>query len=132
MALDHISGWFNSMILIRIKSFARATRYVLNLIIFLYRFISSRVHPFWIQFFYFIFTALFGSLLLMVLKPADPDFKPRFLDMFFLSTSSLTVSGLATVSMERLSSSQIVVTTLLMLVGGEIFVSMLSVFFCYP
>jgi Trk-type K+ transport system membrane component len=64
----------------------------------------------------------------MVLNPTDPDFKPRYIDMFFLSTSSLTVSGLATVAMERLSSSQIVVTTLLMLVGGEVFVSMLCVF----
>ncbi|KAF3338584.1 Cation transporter HKT2 [Carex littledalei] len=64
----------------------------------------------------------------MALKPNDHDFKPRYVDMLFLSTSALTVSGLATVAMERLSSSQIVVTTLLMLVGGEVFVSMLGVF----
>jgi Trk-type K+ transport system membrane component len=127
LSLDR-SSWYNAIVLIRIQSFARASRYVQSLIMFMYRFISSHVHPFWIQFFYFIIIDLFGSLLLMVLHPTDPNFKPRFVDMFFLSTSSLTVSGLSTVTMERLSSSQIVVTTLLMLVGGEVFVSMLSVF----
>jgi Trk-type K+ transport system membrane component len=126
--LMDLPGWYNAIILIRIQSFVRASRYVLGSIMFMYRFISSHVHPFWIQFFYFIIIDLFGSLLFMVLKPTDPDFKPRFIDMFFLSTSALTVSGLATVSMERLSSSQIVVMTLLMLVGGEAFVSMLCVF----
>jgi Trk-type K+ transport system membrane component len=127
-SLCHFRGWYNSIILIRIHSFVRASRYVSSLIMFMFRFISSHVHPFWIQFIYFIIIDLFGSLLLMVLNPTDPDFKPRYIDMFFLSTSSLTVSGLATVAMERLSSSQIVVTTLLMLVGGEVFVSMLCVF----
>ncbi|KAJ3696526.1 hypothetical protein LUZ61_000231 [Rhynchospora tenuis] len=126
--LNPFRGSYNAIILIRIQSFARASRYVLRLIMFLYRFVASHVHPFWIQFFYFIIIDLFGSLLLMVIKPADPDLKPRYVDMFFLSTSSLTVSGLSTVEMERLSSSQIVVTGLLMLVGGEVFVSMLSVF----
>lgn len=43
-----------------------------------------------------------------------------------LSSSALTVSGLSTVKMEDLSSSQIVVLTLLMLVGGDIFVSLLG------
>ncbi|KAF3325591.1 high-affinity potassium transporter [Carex littledalei] len=127
LSLDFRS-WYNAIMLIRIQSFCRASRYVSQVIMFMYRFISSHVHPFWIQFSYFIIIDLFGSLLLMVLNPTDPDFKPRYVDMIFLSTSALTVSGLATVSMERLSSSQIVVTTLLMLVGGEVFVSMLSVF----
>ncbi|KAJ1699967.1 hypothetical protein LUZ63_008479 [Rhynchospora breviuscula] len=126
--LNPFRSSYNAIILIRIQSFVRASRYVLRLIMFLYRFVASHVHPFWIQFFYFFIIDLFGSLLLMVLKPADPDLKPRYVDMFFLSTSALTVSGLSTVEMERLSSSQIVVTGLLMLVGGEVFVSMLSVF----
>ncbi|KAJ3698676.1 hypothetical protein LUZ61_002381 [Rhynchospora tenuis] len=128
ISLNPFSGGYNAIILIRIQSFARASRYVLRLIMFMYHFISIHVHPFWIQFFYFIIIDLFGSLLLMVLKPTDPDFKPRYVDMFFLSTSALTVSGLSTVTMERLSSSQIVICTLLMLVGGEVFVSMLCVF----
>jgi Trk-type K+ transport system membrane component len=101
---------------------------MLQAIKIMYQFISSHVHPFWIQFFYFIIIDLFGSFLLMVLNPADADFKPRYLDMFFLSTSAITVSGLSNVAMERLSSYQIVIITLLMLVGGEVFVSMLGVF----
>ncbi|KAJ4754718.1 Cation transporter HKT1 [Rhynchospora pubera] len=128
ISLNPFSGGFNAIILIRIQSFARASRYMLRLIMFMYHFISIHVHPFWIQFFYFIIIDLLGSLLLMVLKPTDPDFSPRYVDMFFLSTSALTVSGLSTVAMERLSSSQIVVFSLLMLVGGEVFVSMLCVF----
>nr|CAB3471342.1 unnamed protein product [Digitaria exilis] len=46
--------------------------------------------------------------------------------MFFMSTSAATVTGLATVKMEDLSSSQIVVLTLLMLSGSEMFVSFLG------
>ncbi|CAN6176896.1 unnamed protein product [Urochloa humidicola] len=45
--------------------------------------------------------------------------------MFFMSTSAATVTGLATVKMEDLSSSQIVVLTILMLSGSEMFVSFL-------
>ncbi|KAJ3696272.1 hypothetical protein LUZ60_001649 [Juncus effusus] len=120
---------YDSIIQIRMQSFRRASRYMSGLIMFMYRSIESHVHPFWIQLFYFLFIDLFGSFLLMVLKPTDPTFKPRYIDMLFLSTSSLTVSGLATLEMERLSSSQIVVMSLLMLLGGELFVSMLTVFF---
>ncbi|KAG8095279.1 hypothetical protein GUJ93_ZPchr0012g19814 [Zizania palustris] len=62
----------------------------------------------------------------MVLKPSDPDFSPGYIDMLFLSTSALTDSGLSTVQMEVLSSSQVVVFTLLMLAGGVIFMSLLG------
>jgi Trk-type K+ transport system membrane component len=62
----------------------------------------------------------------MLLKPSNPEFSPPYIDMLYLSTSALTVSSLSTVTMEDLSSSQIVVLTLLMLVGGAIFVSLLG------
>lgn len=62
----------------------------------------------------------------MSLKPSNPEFSPPYIDMLYLSTSALTVTGLSTVKMEDLSSSQIVVLTLLMLVGGEVFVSLLG------
>jgi hypothetical protein len=62
----------------------------------------------------------------MSLKPSNPAFSPQYIDMLFLSTSALTFTGLSTVTMEDLSSSQIVVLTMLMLVGGEIFVSFLG------
>ncbi|KAJ3696271.1 hypothetical protein LUZ60_001648 [Juncus effusus] len=128
-SLNQLKGWYYSFILIRMQSFARAFRYVAGLLMLTYRFVANHVHPFWIQFSYFIFIDLLGTLLLMELKPTDPTFEPRLVDMFFMSTSALTVSGLATVQMERLSSSQIVVLSLLMLLGGEVFVSVLNVFF---
>nr|AKF12289.1 HKT type-II transporter protein [Aeluropus lagopoides] len=110
----------------KMHSFIRVSRYVLDLFVFVYRFVASRVHPFFIQLSYFVFIAILGSALLMSLKPSNPDFSPRYVDMLYLSTSALTVSGLSTVRMEDLSSSQIVVLTLLMLVGGEVFVSFLG------
>uniref|UniRef100_A0A0E0LFA8 HKT24 transporter n=1 Tax=Oryza punctata TaxID=4537 RepID=A0A0E0LFA8_ORYPU len=75
---------------------------------------------------YFLLISILGSVLLMFLKPSNPEFRPGYIDMLFLSTSALTVSGLSTIEMEVLSSSQIVVLTLLMLVGGEVFVSFLG------
>lgn len=129
LSLDRLRSWCNKIFPVMSQSFARAIHYVWQEIMCMYRFISNNVHSFWIQFFFFILFDLFGSLLLMVLKPTDPDFNPRYVDMLFLSTSAVTVSGLSTVEMERLSSSQIVVTTVLMLASGDVFVSMLGVFF---
>ncbi|CAL9106115.1 unnamed protein product [Musa textilis] len=62
----------------------------------------------------------------MLLKPSDPAFRPRYVDMLFMSTSALMVSGLAAVEMENLSSAQIVVLTLLMFHGGKVFVTLLG------
>ncbi|KAH7671670.1 Cation transporter protein [Dioscorea alata] len=66
---------------------------------------------------------------MMTLKPSKPSFSPRYVDMLYMSTSALTVSGLNSVELENFSSSQIVVLTLLMLLGGEAFTSMLSLLF---
>nr|AER42622.1 high-affinity potassium uptake transporter [Hordeum brevisubulatum] len=123
-------GWvkrfYQDFIHIKLHSFCRISRYVVDSIAFVYRFVALHVHPFWIQLSYFLAIAILGSVLLMSLKPSNPDFSPPYIDMLFLSTSALTVSGLSTITMEDLSSSQIVVLTLLMLVGGEIFVSLLG------
>ncbi|GJM97528.1 hypothetical protein PR202_ga14460 [Eleusine coracana subsp. coracana] len=62
----------------------------------------------------------------MSLKPSNPDFNPGYVDMLYLSASALTLSGLSNVRMEDLSSSQIIVVTLLMFVGGVVFVSFLG------
>ncbi|XP_044959185.1 cation transporter HKT2-like [Hordeum vulgare subsp. vulgare] len=123
-------GWvkrfYQDFIHIKLHSFCRISRYVVDSIAFVYRFVALHVHPFWIQLSYFLAIAILGSVLLMSLKPSNPDFSPPYIDMLFLSTSALTVSGLSTITMEDLSSAQIVVLTLLMLVGGEIFVSLLG------
>nr|TKW22839.1 hypothetical protein SEVIR_4G254201v2 [Setaria viridis] len=110
----------------KMRSFIRLGRYVLDSFVFVYRFVASHVHPVFIQLGYFLTIAMLGSVLLISLKPSNPEFSPQYLDMLFLSTSALTVSGLSTVTMEDLSSSQIVVLTLLMFAGGEVFVSFLG------
>ncbi|MQL97680.1 hypothetical protein Taro_030367 [Colocasia esculenta] len=97
-----------------------------------YRFLAFHVHPFWVQLSYFLFLAFMGSLALVTIKPSVPSFKPKYVDMLYLSTSALTVSGLATVEMEVLSQSHVVVYTLLMLLGGEVWVSLLGILVRLP
>ncbi|CAD6338447.1 unnamed protein product [Miscanthus lutarioriparius] len=75
---------------------------------------------------YFLAVDLLGFLALVLLKPSNPGYHPRYVDVFFMSTSAVTVTGLATVEMEDLSSAQLVVLTLLMLLGREMFVSLLG------
>jgi Trk-type K+ transport system membrane component len=75
---------------------------------------------------YFVIIDVLGFVALMALKPSNLDYSPRHVDMFFLSTSAVTVTGLATIKMEDLSSSQIVVLTILMFFGSEMFVSLLG------
>ncbi|XP_072972976.1 cation transporter HKT2;2-like [Typha angustifolia] len=118
-------SWADAFLLNRTHSFFRASRYISQSILFLYRFFSFYVHTFWIQLLYFACISLFGSFLLVILKPSNPSFSSSYVDMLYLSTSAVTDSGLATVKMEDLSSSQIVVLTLLMFLGGEVFVSLI-------
>ncbi|XP_019707820.1 cation transporter HKT2;2 isoform X2 [Elaeis guineensis] len=105
---------------------ALVSGYVHKIIAFLYYFITFHLSPFWIQLSYFVSLGLVGSLAMMILKPSNPAFSPRYVDMLFMSTSAVTVTGLGTVEMENFSSSQIVVLTLLMFLGGEVFVCLLG------
>ncbi|XP_042424487.1 cation transporter HKT2-like [Zingiber officinale] len=116
----------NEFILIRTYSFARLGRYLHKLVLFLYRFSAFHFSSFFLHVVYFGGLVLLGSLLMSVLPPSNPDYNPRYVDMFFMSTSALTVSGLGTVVMEDLSSPQVIVLALLMLVGGEAFVTLLG------
>ncbi|KAM0915302.1 hypothetical protein ACQ4PT_010915 [Festuca glaucescens] len=124
--MGRVKRFYQDFIHIKLHNFSRISRCIVDLVLFVYRFIALHVHPFWIQLSYFLAIAILGSVLLMSLKPSNPEFSPPFIDMLYLSTSALTVSGLSTIKMEDLSSSQIVVLTLLMLVGGEIFVSLVG------
>jgi hypothetical protein len=121
-----MKGFNHEFIQSKIRSFIRLGTYVRDTFFFVCRFVGTHVHPFFIQLAYFLAIAVLGSVLLISLKPSNPAFSPQYIDMLFLSTSALTFTGLSTVTMEDLSSSQIVVLTMLMLVGGEIFVSFLG------
>ncbi|CAM0909716.1 unnamed protein product [Alopecurus aequalis] len=124
--MGRVKRFYHDFIHIKLHSFSRISRHVVDSGVLIYRFAALHVHPFWIQLSYFLAIAILGSVLLMSLEPINPHFSPPYIDMLYLSTSALTVSGLSTVKMEDLSSSQIVVLTLLMFVGGEIFVSLLG------
>ncbi|KAJ0984160.1 hypothetical protein J5N97_002516 [Dioscorea zingiberensis] len=113
----------------RTISIARIFKYLRSVLLLLYRFFAFHVSPFWIQLSYFLSLCLLGSLAMMTLKPSNPSFSPRYIDMLYMSASALTVSGLNSVELENFSSSQIVVLTLLMLFGGEAFNSLLSLLF---
>ncbi|KAI6691452.1 hypothetical protein NL676_028280 [Syzygium grande] len=94
-----------------------------------YCFLLLRVNSFCIQVLYFISLSLLGFWVLKALRPRSDSFRPRDLDLFFTSVSSATVSSMSTVEMEVFSNSQLVVMTVLMFVGGEVFTSLAGLHF---
>ncbi|CAN6215737.1 unnamed protein product [Urochloa humidicola] len=108
---------------IRLHVLVSSTRHVVSSSVLLCRLVAFHLNPLLLHLSYFLAIDLLGFLALILLKPSTPGYHPRYLDMFFMSTSAATVTGLATVKMEDLSSSQIVVLTILMLSGSEMFVS---------
>lgn len=82
------------------------------------------VNPFWYYLTYFLILSLVGFLALKVSKPRTPNLND--LDIFFTSVSSATVSSMLSVEMEIFSNTKLIIMTVLMLAGGEVFTSMVS------
>ncbi|KAF8021453.1 hypothetical protein BT93_G1787 [Corymbia citriodora subsp. variegata] len=91
----------------------------------LLRNLSRRANSFCAQLAYLVLESVIGYWALELSEPKSPYSKTRDLDLFFTSVSTSTVSSMSTVEMEAFSNSQLAIMTLPMLVGGEVFTSML-------
>ncbi|KAL7092464.1 hypothetical protein ACP275_12G166200 [Erythranthe tilingii] len=105
------------------KNYACSLQWTRFLICCSYHDFLVRLKPFLIYTFYFSSISFVGFGILTVSKPKT-SFKPRNLDLLFTSVSSATVSSMSTVEMEVFSTSQLIVITILMFMGGEVFTSM--------
>nr|AAK52962.1 putative potassium-sodium transporter [Mesembryanthemum crystallinum] len=98
----------------------------------LYEYIIFQVHPFWHHLFYYIIVSLLGYFSLKATSrkqrssPVFSDPRHDDLDLFFTSVSATTISSMSTIEMEDFSSPQLVVLIILMLSGGEVFLSLLG------
>lgn len=102
-------------------------------LMFLYGSIIFHVQPFFIELTYFLAVALIGSLTMTFLcKPKSSDFTPRYIDMFYMSISAVSLSGLNVIDMELFSESQIIILSLMVFISGEVFVCLLSLLFRRP
>ncbi|KAF7010748.1 hypothetical protein CFC21_025120 [Triticum aestivum] len=85
-----------------------------------------RVGSLLVQVAYFLAVSWLGYLLLAQLRfRGDGTRRPRGIDLFFTAVSAATVSSMSTVEMEVFSNGQLLVLTVLMLVGGEVFLSLI-------
>ncbi|KAL8040051.1 hypothetical protein ABFX02_10G075000 [Erythranthe guttata] len=97
-----------------IKKWKHTPSYFLHFLLF-------RLNPFLFELGYFVTLSSVGFL---ALKSTSSN-PARKIDLFFTSASAVTVSSMSTLEMEVLSTTHLVILTVLMLLGGEVFTSML-------
>ncbi|KAJ8767436.1 hypothetical protein K2173_017480 [Erythroxylum novogranatense] len=95
----------------------------------IFNFMVLQVKPLWIQLTYFVALSLVGYFALKVSKPKEGSLRPKDLDTLFTSVSAATVSSMSTVEMEDFSNSQLIILTILIFSGSEVFTSMLGLLF---
>ncbi|CAN0924009.1 Sodium transporter HKT1 [Linum grandiflorum] len=92
----------------------------------IHRFLAVRVNSVFTQLCYFLSISFVGYSILKALNTRPGAAVPRSVDFFFTAVSAATVSSMSAVEMEVFSDGQLLVMTLLMFVGGEVFVSMVG------
>lgn len=116
---------FHEFVSRRLGSLSKCTT---NLFRCSYQFLVFQSNPLIVQLIYFMSLSFAGFLALKNLKsPNKPT--PRNLDLMFTAVSTVTVSSMATVEMEDFSDQQLWVLIILMILGGEVFTSMLGLHF---
>nr|XP_015633652.1 cation transporter HKT4 isoform X3 [Oryza sativa Japonica Group] len=118
---QHLCGFLSMKLISRARCVASSVKQS-------YSFLVCKSNPLVVQLVYFVIISFAGFLALKNLKPQGKP-GPKDLDLLFTSVSTLTVSSMATVEMEDLSDRQLWVLILLMLMGGEVFTSMLGLYF---
>ncbi|CAN6269195.1 unnamed protein product [Urochloa humidicola] len=89
--------------------------------------VAAHLHSLIIHVLYFVAISCVGWGLLSALEVRAPHGSPRRIDMFFTAVSAATVSSMSTVEMEVFSNGQLLVLTLLMFIGGEVFLSLVGI-----
>lgn len=94
-----------------------------NLVLQLFQSLPS----FCIHLAYFLLFSFIGFFILKLSSSSIS--RPGDLDLVFTSVSAVTVSSMSTVEMEVFSDFQLVLLTILMLIGGEVFISLVKLQF---
>ncbi|KAG9134705.1 hypothetical protein Leryth_001022 [Lithospermum erythrorhizon] len=92
-----------------------------------FKFIIHRLNSLALHLLYFISISFLGFFILKGLKPRN-NINPGNLDLIFTSVSATTVSSMSTVEMEVFSNTQFIILIILMFLGGEVFLSMVTLY----